>query len=171
MAREHAQHAMRAGTQPLDDPALIRRGALLGARDARKHAFAPPQWPRRLVLPRNDQDRGRRLLPLPFDGTPQQVAIRVLAEDFEHRHLGQRAGGHIGLPAALFDHAFVFELAQDLLERVTLGALQFEHLREVAFGVAGMRREIFENRILGDGSALLQLRFFSHGICRKTVSI
>ena len=52
-------------------------------------------------------------------GRPNKIAVRVLAEDFEHGHVGQRAGGHIGLLPALFDHAFVFELAQDLLERVT----------------------------------------------------
>ena len=171
VAREHAEHAMRARAQPLDDPSLIRRVCRPCVRVMRASTRSPrPSGREASSSPGTIRTEGGGSVPLPLDRAPEEVAVRVLAEDFEHRHFGQRAGRDIGLLPALLDDAFVLELAQDLLQRLTFLTLQLEDRREVALGVARMRGEIFEDRILGDGFTLLRLRVFAHGICRKTVS-
>jgi hypothetical protein len=75
---------------------LVRCGALRGAHDPRQHALATPQRSGGfIILSRNDEHRRRCLLACPFDGPSQQIAVRIFAEDLEHRHLGEHARGRV----------------------------------------------------------------------------
>ena len=58
-SREHAENAVRARAQPLDDRALVARRAVLAARDSRQHPFAAAERRDGLLASREDQDRGR----------------------------------------------------------------------------------------------------------------
>src|SRR5258705_1653763 len=163
-AGEDAEHAMDARAQPLDDLPFVGRGTLFASGDAGQHAFAAADGTGRILASRHKHDDGRGCVLVPLEWAAEELTVGVLAEHLQHRDFRQLAGRHERLLAALLDRAFLLQLAQDPLKRLTVGAFHAQRSRQIALAVPGVAGEISQDRLPGQGRFGISFWLTSHGL-------
>ena len=132
---EDSEHTGLGVIDDLDDaPAIGAAVALVQLLDAQQRAIAHPCGRARLRTSGNMDADLRRLAVfdlIPLGGRRGQFAVAIASGDVGHHGRGQACGFAYFL-AALGDHAFVGELAQDAFQFGAVGVLQAEFARDLA---------------------------------------
>ena len=150
---QHAQHALRACAQPLDDARFV---AVAGLRQPRQHALAAAQCAG-LPSAASTMIGGGSSLRFPVQRPRQQFAVRVLPVISSTATSGSSPGcviAALGVPSM---RAFGFQLLQMRFSSDAVRALDAEEPRQIALGRAGISASSSSTRALSSGGALLSV--------------